>query len=361
MSVIQRSVQIPLFIKIERGSLLRIQDVIDEHHLQFRKPIVLSQETILARGGNDVVHALGDAAIHLVQENSIAEANTVIEEIKKKGNDVVVSVGGGRVLDMGKYIATKARINYISVPTSPSNDGLCSSVAVLKNDKRITESINVNMPVGIVVDPQIMTSAPDSVIQSGIGDVISNISAIEDWKLAYTEEGEQYDDFAASLASSAAQLIYEMCKNGPIDTNSEDFLEKLTHGLILSGIAMHIAGSSRPASGSEHEISHAIDALFPGRSTHGLQVAFATVLMTYLRNGKNIESISDLLHFFSNIGLPLRHTDIGLTDEEIIQAIVYAPKTRPDRYTILEKLELDEAGAAELLQDYLQVLEHYEA
>jgi glycerol-1-phosphate dehydrogenase [NAD(P)+] len=348
MSVILRNIQIPLFIRIEPAVLGSIRTVLDEHHLHFQKPLVLSEGHILELGGNDVVHALGDPATRLLQEPSIAEGERIAHEMREKGNDLLVSIGGGRVLDLGKYAATKARVNYISVPTTPSNDGICSPVAVLRDEAGQTQSLGVNMPVGILVDTRMLTSAPVDNIRAGIGDLVSNFSAIADWKLAYQDGREAMDDFAASIAYSSAQLIFESCRGVAVDLNSEAFLAKLVHGLILAGIAMNIAGSSRPCSGSEHEISHAIDHLFPGTALHGLQVAVGTLLAGTIRQ----EPIDELLDFFRSVGLPHSHHDLGLTDEQLVQVLLHAPQTRPERYTILEKLNLTEAKAREIVEQF---------
>ncbi len=348
MSIILRNTQIPLFIKIEAGCLSQIEKIMREQHLYFTKPLIISEPHILEAGGNDTVHALGDPAIVLLSKNSIAEGDRIAAHVREKGNDLIVSIGGGRVLDLGKYVATKARVNYISVPTSPSNDGLASPVAVLTNDTGVTESLPVNMPVGILVDPGMLTGAPKNNILSGIGDMISNFSAIKDWKLAHAKGTESYDDFAASIALSSAQLVYESLRGVTVDIQSEAFLEKLTHALILSGVAMNISGNSRPCSGSEHKISHAIDALFPNRSMHGLQVLYGTLLMNFLRG----EDIQELVAFARSSELPVTHEELGLTLEEMTEALLFAPSTRADRYTILEEKNLQKQQIMQLLHDY---------
>jgi len=137
--------------------------------------------------------------------------------------------------------------------------------------------------------------------------------------------------------------------------HDESFLEKLSHGLILSGIAMNIAGSSRPCSGSEHEISHAIDQLFPGTALHGQQVSVGTLIGSFLRG----EDISHLIDFFARVKLPVSHKDLGLTDEQMVQVLLKAPETRPGRYTILEERKLDEKGVQQLLKDFNAKVDEY--
>ncbi|MBU1963516.1 iron-containing alcohol dehydrogenase family protein [Patescibacteria group bacterium] len=334
MSVISRNIPAPLFIKIESGAFRKLKKVLKENHIEFDKPLIISERKVLELGGNEIVRSFGEPGIHLAKDNSISEGDEIGISLRQNNNDVVICIGGGRILDLGKYAATKAKLNYISIPTSPSNDGLASPVAVLKNSIGLTESLGVNMPMGILVDLDMMKSAPIDNIKAGTGDLLSNFSALEDWKLAYDENKEGMDDFAASLAYSAADLMYgKFAGCQKVELDEEKFLKTLVNGLILSGIAMNIAGSSRPCSGAEHEISHAIDKLFPGRSMHGLQVSLGILIAEKLRK-KDFENYNK---FFELIGLPTRAEDIGLTDDELMQALELAPNTRPDRFTILEK------------------------
>lgn len=355
MSTLLRSIQIPLFIKVEPSILSTIAQVLEEQHLQFERIVVLSEQHILDLGGQAVVDALPGCTVLLYSKNTIADGDRIADELRTTQTDLLVSIGGGRIVDLGKYAATKAHISYISAPTSPSNDGISSPIAVMEDDAGVTHSLGVDMPIGILVDTALMSSAPDVNVQSGIGELISNFSAIADWKLAYRDGKEPMDDFAASISFSAAQLIYETCRGVSITLHDSLFLGKLVNGLILSGIAMNVAGSSRPCSGAEHEISHAIDALYPGRSLHGLQVAFGTLLMDFLRG----ESIDHFIDFFRSVGLPITIEELGFTRQELHAVIQHAPQTRPDRYTILEKKNLSAEDAQQLITDYHSYVEQY--
>lgn len=338
MSVIFRNLQAPLFIKIETDLLKQIRQILFEHHLQFERPLIISSPDILAFGGNEIMQNFSQEAVHLCADNSFAEADKIIREVQEKNNDVIIAVGGGKILDVGKYSATKARLNYISVPTTPSNDGLASPIAVLKNASGKTESVGVNMPLGILVDLNILSKAPLRNIQAGTGDLISNFSALADWQLANKDKGEKIDDFAASLAYSAADLLYgNFNQQLKLDLTAQKFLRTLVNGLILSGISMNIAGSSRPCSGAEHEFSHAVDTLYPGTAMHGQQVAYGTLIAEKMRGSQELENYKN---FFKAVSLPTHYSELGLTEAQTIEALLYAPKTRPDRYTILEKLNM---------------------
>lgn len=329
MPVIYRKIDVPVFIKIENNCLHKIKNILKEQQLNFTDPLYLISSRIAK------LNLFPQESTSIPQDNSILEAEKIISKIKN--HDVIISVGGGKILDLGKYAATKAELNYISVPTSPSNDGIASPIAVLKNNQGITQSLGVNMPMGILVDMDLMQAAPLENIRAGIGDLISNYSALLDWQMAYEEKKEKIDDFAASLAYSAADLIYsQQPKKEKINIQDADFLKTLINGLILSGVAMNIAGSSRPCSGAEHEISHAIDKLYPGTAAHGAQVAVAMIIAEKMRH----KDCVGLINFCKSVGLPTSYQELGLTKEQMVEAVLYAPQTRPDRYTILEKLNL---------------------
>jgi glycerol-1-phosphate dehydrogenase [NAD(P)+] len=100
---------------------------------------------------------------------------------------------------------------------------------------------------------------------------------------------------------------------------------------------MAVAGSSRPCSGACHEISHAIDALYPDRATHGEQVAVGALFASFLREDEVFELLDDALRRHGVARVP---KDLGLADDEFAAAVAHAPYTRPDRYTILERLNL---------------------
>jgi glycerol-1-phosphate dehydrogenase [NAD(P)+] len=222
-----------------------------------------------------------------------------------------------------------------------THDGLASPVAVLESDG-IAGSYGVHPPIGVIVDLDYAAAGPLRHVQSGIGDAVSNLSAIRDWELAQTVHGEAGDGLAATMARIAGNAVLD----SPHATTSLEFLRTLADGLVLSGIAMTVAGSSRPCSGAEHEISHAINALYPNDRLHGETVAVGTMFASYLRRDPDLSAIDSC---FRSRGLPRLPEDVGLDGPRFVAAVLAAPTTRPGRFTILEHLDLGERAVAERL------------
>jgi len=270
--------------------------------------------------------------------NREAEVEEISAGIKVGEIDAAIGIGGGRTIDVAKMVAKRLDINVISFPTLVSHDGIASPVAVLLNADGKKQSLAARMPIAVIVDLEIIGRAPITSIRAGVGDLVSNFSALEDWKLGAIRKNEPYHDLAAVISHAAACSIFEMSDVGEIYARHSDFIRRLVQGLILSGVAMSIAGSSRPASGAEHNISHAMDALYNLNAYHGEQVALGTVLATYLRGGP----WEKFLLFFQRLGLPVTSLDIGLSEKDFIRAVLEAPHMRKGRYTILDEKELSE-------------------
>lgn len=260
-----------------------------------------------------------------------------------------IAFGGGRVIDSSKYIAKLCNVPYFSVPTALSNDGICSPVTVLKQNNQQVR-FGTELPKKIIIPIDIISQAPYETFAAGIGDLLSNHSALADWRLAEIKNAEPLNEFAYMFSKSAYLEIEDMIFDASFcsaNIVSSDFIKTLSQGLILSGLAMSIAGNSRPASGAEHLISHAIDSLVPNNKlVHGSKVAFGSLVSEYLRSGLTFW-IKDI---HQKIGLPVTWKDLCLDKSIIIQALIIAKSMNPDRYTILNEVDMTEAKAQEIVE-----------
>ncbi|MCG2909783.1 MAG: NAD(P)-dependent glycerol-1-phosphate dehydrogenase [Stygiolobus sp.] len=263
-----------------------------------------------------------------VQSADISEAYKVEEFAKQIKANIIIGVGGGSVIDVAKYVAHRLDKDFISIPTAPSHDGITSPFAAIKGlGKPI--SIKAKGPLAIIADINVLSSAPRRLINAGIGDTIGKIIAVRDWKLASKLRGEYYGDYTASLALMSAKHALSCTRI--LNKDIKAGVRTLTEALISSGVAMGMAGSTRPASGSEHLFAHAIEMLYPNVGLHGELVALGTILMAYI-HGVNWRKIKRAMR---RVGLPTKAKEIGIPDEGVIKALTIAHTIRPERYTIL--------------------------
>jgi glycerol-1-phosphate dehydrogenase [NAD(P)+] len=256
----------------------------------------------------------------------------------RSGAGVIVAVGGGRCLDVAKLAAARAGLMMIAAPTQLSHDGICSPVAVVPDASGRPESIGALAPRAVFLSIPTLAGAPAASLRAGIGDLLANPLSLRDWKLAIDRGLEEPNRQAWELSVESYERIEKYLDEDPATWLLDvDAVHRLADALILSGTAMICAGTSRPASGGEHEISHAIDELFSGRALHGAQVAFGCIFSVSLYG----EDTDALRRRLTRLGLPQHPSELGLTFEDVEKVLLAAPGTRPGRYTILEAADLD--------------------
>jgi glycerol-1-phosphate dehydrogenase [NAD(P)+] len=248
---------------------------------------------------------------------------------------VVVAFGGGRALDLAKHTASIAGLPFLAVPTSLSHDGFASPVASLHTVGG-RRSIACRPPAGVVIDTGVCFAAPRHLWLAGLGDVAAKVTAVADWKLAFHARGEPVNDLAALLSDAT---VFQLAARPVFDLEGTRLLAT---ALLLNGVAMSLAGTSRPASGSEHLISHALDQLSARPRLHGLQVGVAAYLVAQLQ-GQGADRVGSLLErsgFFDVIaGDPFSRS-------EWLRAVEQAPRIKDDFYTVLSTRDMSTAVAA---------------
>ena len=276
---------------------------------------------------------------HLSKDNQITNLNKIEKDVKKDHSDIIVGIGGGRSVDTAKIVSFNLDRPFVSVPSAASHDGMASPFVSVKTDK--PHSIIASAPLGVFVDIDIIKKAPARLLSSGCGDLIANIIAVRDWQLGHEKTGEYYGRYSADLALMSANIVME---------NSSRYAKKgldarvTVEALISAGVASCIAGSSRPCSGAEHLFSHALDKIAPGKGLHGEKCGLGSIMIAKLQ-GQDWKKIAKTL---KNLGAPTTARQIGLKDEQIIDALVIAQDLRPERYTILKEVEMTERKAMNL-------------
>ncbi len=327
-----KQINIPYLLKIGNGKIRKIGKYLVDKNLTH----------IALFWSEGIEHLLGEKLYEGFKEQGIdivhcQDAQFInIEEITRvafnlpKNVDAIVGIGGGKALDFSKFCAHLLKIPFISVPTSTSNDGFCSpSASLIVDGKRKT--VKSSIPFGVVVDLDVIRSSPQICLYSGIGDMVSKITALYDWKQAAEKGLDRYNDFASMLAYNSLDLLF---LKHSTDIKSPEFQRSLVTSLLMSGIAMEVAGTSRPASGSEHLISHALDSVSKRPRMHGLQVGVATYLCVLLQNNPSTDGVRDTLMttgFFEYV------MQDPLSKNEFIEALQLSPSIKCNYYTILSE------------------------
>lgn len=269
---------------------------------------------------------------------TVSRIKIEIEELKP---DIILGIGGGKSVDVGKMIAYSIRKSFISIPTSASHDGISSPFVSLKGSNK-PHSIKVNTPIGILADIKLISEAPPRLLSSGCGDLIGKLTAVKDWELARDDNNEYFGAYSAYLAKLSADIIMNKSKELLLN---EYGVRTIIEALISAGVAAGIAGSSRPCSGSEHLFSHALEYITDGNcGLHGERVGLGTIIMSKLY-GMDFERIIAVLE---NVKAPVKANQINLTEKDVVQSLLIAQDLRPERYTILSKTKLDKKSAYEL-------------
>ena len=349
MPLLTRMLTSPLFLDIRRGAIDDLGRLLADRRISGAGQVAVAVGPGQGERIAEVIGAsLPNADFCTVEGGSLDAATALQEKLHARSYDALVGVGGGRTLDVTKYAATRLGLPMVAVATNLAHDGIASPVSSLEHAGG-KGSYGVSMPIAVVVDLDCVRAAPPRMQRAGIGDAVSNLSAIADWELASRKRGEPVDGIAVTFARTAAEAVLQR-RDG---IENDGFLTCLADALVLSGMAMAAAGSSRPCSGGDHEILHAVDRLFPGTSNHGELAGVGALFCTYLR--QDADRLDQLSHCLRSHDLPRTPADLGLSVEQFSQAVLAAPATRPDRYTILEHLNLPVAEVRRQVAEFASI------
>ena len=243
-------------ILLEPGALERIPEVAKELGLN-GKALIICDKNTWAAAGKRVAELLPNNKVITIQQEDIHPNEKTVEEIESQypdDIDFIVGVGGGVLTDTSKYIGFKhGGVPVLLVPTAASVDGFAANSSIMTFN-HFKHPLTTQAAVAIVADSTVLAAAPYRLIASGIGDLLGKYVALADWDFAHLITGEALCPRIYSMVNDAvagALAVADRLKN-----NDEEAVEALMYALILAGLTIQMWGSSRPASGAEHQIGH---------------------------------------------------------------------------------------------------------
>ena len=212
------------------------------------------------------------------------EAVARLESYVTGKTDLIIGVGAGVINDLCKYVSHDHSLPYFIVATAPSMDGYASKgAAMLFGGMKITT--NASVPRAIIADTAVIKDAPLEMLKAGYGDIIGKFSCLNDWKLSHLVNDEPLCDYIYDLTYNTTASVARM--GAAVAARDEAAVAELMRALVAVGIAMAYMGNSRPASGSEHHLSHffEVTGLLHNEPyfCHGIDVAYSSYLTAKLR------------------------------------------------------------------------------
>ncbi|WP_226012457.1 NAD(P)-dependent glycerol-1-phosphate dehydrogenase [Halomicrobium salinisoli] len=326
-------IRLPRNVVVGHGALDRAVDAVEDVHLSGR-PLVVASPTPYEVAGQRVVAEFeergADPAEVVIEEATFGAVERVIEAAEAADAGFLLGVGGGKAIDVAKMAADDLNLGFVSVPTAASHDGIVSGRgSVPEGDTR--HSVASEPPLAVIADTEVIAEAPWRLTTAGCADIISNYTAVRDWQLAHRLKNVTYSEYAGALSQMTAEMLVESA--GSIKRGLEESSWIVVKALVSSGVAMSIAGSSRPASGAEHLFSHQLDRIAPDPGLHGHQVGVGAIMTEYLHTGADGQW-SDVRDALAAIGAPTTAEELGIDEDTVIEALTTAHEIR-DRYTVL--------------------------
>ncbi|MBQ7595640.1 MAG: sn-glycerol-1-phosphate dehydrogenase, partial [Clostridia bacterium] len=270
-------------VYIEKGAVSHLKNLCAEAD----KILLAADENTFAAAGELVLNALSgkktEKVIFSGKTLLIPDEKAVSAvESKLDSADMIVGVGSGVIQDLCKYVSHKNGVPYIIVATAPSMDGYASDgAAMIINGMKVTYS--ACLPRAIIADTQVLAAAPKELLQAGCGDIAGKFSALTDWKLSRIITGEYFCEEIYGMTLRQTQKIIPLIGK-IVNERDESSIAELMNALVAIGILMSFAGSSRPASGSEHHLAHffEITGIIEKKPyfSHGVNVAFSSYIIS---------------------------------------------------------------------------------
>lgn len=337
-------------LKIGTGTISEVEETLKEAGIN-GKILYVPDPYVDSLYGSIVrpqIEAAGRIKVQTVENNTIAYAMEVAERVIATDVECIVSMGGGKTLDVAKYAAFISKRPFLSIPTTMAHDGIVSPIAVLKRQDGKPKSLGCAMPSMMIMDTELIASCPPQLIKAGIGDTISNYMALKDWDFAVSRGKDDMNGYAYMMSRTSLNALMKT----QYDHICPEFLDVLANSLVLSGIAMDYAGSSRPVSGSEHLFSHALDYFCEKQNLHGFNVALGTVAVLKII-GEDSDEVTSYLKRFE-VDVNPEHMEIP--EETFVYCMQHATEMRKNRYTFLHEADLNEKKLKRIYHELVEEL-----
>lgn len=273
-------------ILIEEGAIQKLGDLLETYH----NILVVADTNTYAVAGEGVVEQVGarlENKLIYCRDGLLVPNEEAIEEMEAQlteKTDLILGIGSGVIQDLCKYVSFFHKLPYYIVATAPSMDGYASvgAAMILKNMK---VTVTTHVPQAIIGDTKILKDAPMDMIRSGYGDIIGKYSCLNDWKLSHVVSGEYFCQYVHDV------MFDMVLKTRPLgeklQARAPEAIQTLMEALVGGGVAMAMVGNSRPASGSEHHLSHFFEITGIVHNEpyfmHGTDVAYSSVYTQGLR------------------------------------------------------------------------------
>ncbi len=331
-----QQINLPVIVEYMAIAELDLSALFHKYNLNFRRLLVYTGVEKSRKYACELVAANDHLQLDLVSRT--VNSLSFIEQQRRKlldGNyDLIVGVGGGRVLDAAKYLAAVSNRNFLAIPTQISTDSVASPIAVLRGEHG-ENTYSAKVPMGIVIDVEALRRSARSYIAAGIGDLISNRSALLDWDLAIAAGYERANYFARALSTFSFTNVAPDSLSHVTDTT---FLRRYADSIVMAGIAMAVSGNTRPCSGAEHLLCHAVNDMLDCPYSHGFLVGSATPFCLHLHG----QGDPGVIALCCELGFRLDFMDAFAPDIRVRDVFERARTIREDRYTILSSMSCAE-------------------
>ncbi len=281
------------------------------------------------------------------------------EEISRNiaHDDLLIAMGGGKVIDAVKYIAslllsTKGmRLEYVNVPTLAAHDGIITPYIFLYPEKNSGEKYHgsVHPPYAVIVNLNYLYEHDELPrhLAASVGDTLAKLTAAWDWRFANRIKGIPFSDFASGTISHAYDLLKSQILIPTRKNSIQNLVTTAVKALLISGVVTCTANNIRTGFGAEHLFALALDELIPGKLLHGERCAIGTVIMAYLQD-QPWENYKTILE---HAGLSTSFEDLHLDQELMIEALCNAHLQKPRMYTILGDEGISRKAARNVLEE----------